>query len=597
MKAKFISYFLFMLAMSFCAACSDDDNTDPEPTPDPAPEETVNTYTYKEKAVEAKSVICTDYFKGYYCIYMSPLMNLTTVEDFIGSGREYVTFMIPQASADKEVSLMDEENGCTIYYMDENSEAILASHDEETWENVSDGKVSINLEDKAGDGIYAVTAKFNITFKDGKSFTGAASSTYTPPTPLTNQVACGDEIRDIKSAYAMVFQGNQFIYLSPVANLTNPDDIMDTEDYMYIGFNPNMLGQEIDITTEKSIYTIGHMLEWQDKSMLEKEIAIAPSTWDEYCQNGTFKVESLGDNKVKLSFDITLVSGKTFRGVYEGPCTINEYKPSTTNILTVNDVTQDIKAAFFMKQQGLTGLYLTPSAITSFDDINEVATYYIYVSAPDNALNGSEINLNTAEDMSVMYYNPASEEMIYNEDGSGKGTYSIKAGSAEDEYEVTINVEIDGMTISGNYKGKFKSDAPAVKENEYYLTDEAPVAINSVVIDKKTDATMCDIYLANGSGLNTVDAIKSADPVIVRMPKAGLNDDLQSFSVNHSLSITYKGTSYNYESAQSGLLNGGNASVDIENNNATINFTLFQIKSYESQSLTGYYNGTVTIIE
>lgn len=597
MKAKFISYFLFMLAMSFCAACGDDDNTDPEPTPDPDPEETVNTYTYKEKVVETKSVICTDHFKGYYCIYMSPLMNLATIEDFTGSGREYVTFMIPQASANKEVSLMDEENGCTLYYMNENSEPILASHDEETWENVSDGKASIKLEDKAGDGIYTVTANFNITFKDGKSFTGAASSTYTPPTPLVNQVTCGDEIRDIKSAYAMVFQGNQFIYLSPVANLTNPDDIMDTEDYMYIGLNPNMIGQEIDITTEESIYTIGHMLEWQNQSILEKEIAIAPSTWDEYCQNGTFKVESLGDNKVKLSFDITLASGKSFRGAYEGPCTIDDYQPSTTNILTVNDVTQDIKATFFMKAQDRTFLYLTPSAISEFDDINDVNTYYVCVSAPDNALNGSDINLNTADEMSVLYYNPSSEEMIFNEEGSGKGTYSIKAGNTEDEYEVAINVEIDGMTISGNYKGKFKSDAPAVKENEYHLTDEASVSINSVVIDKKSDNTMCDIYLANRSGLNTVDAIKSADPVIIRMPKTGLNDDLQAFSRNHSLSITYKGTSYNYESVQSNLLNGGNASVDIEENNATINFTLFQIASYTSKSLVGYYNGTVTIIE
>ena len=199
--------------------------------------------------------------------------------------------------------------------------------------------------------------------------------------------------------------------------------------------------------------------------------------------------------------------------------------------------------------------------------------------------------------MSVMYYNPSSEEMIYNEDGSGTGTYSIKAGSAEDEYEITINVEIDGMTISGNYKGKFKTDAPAVKENEYYLTNGTPVSINSVLIDKKSNETMCDIYLAGGSGLNTVDAIKAADPIIIRMPESALNDDLQSFSGNHSLSITYKSTLYNYESSQSDLIDGGNASVTLDGDNSIIEFKLFNIRNYEGQGLTGYYNGTVTIIE
>ena len=45
MKTRFISFFLFMLAMSCFVACSDDDPaTDPEPEPELEPVETVNTY-------------------------------------------------------------------------------------------------------------------------------------------------------------------------------------------------------------------------------------------------------------------------------------------------------------------------------------------------------------------------------------------------------------------------------------------------------------------------------------------------------------------------------------------------------------------------
>lgn len=597
MKTKFISYFLFLLAMSLFAACGDDDNTNPNTDPDPTPETTVNTFIYKGKTVEAKSVICTDYFKGYYCIYMSPLMNLATIEDFIGSGREYLTFMVPQASINQEMSLMDESNGCTLYYMDENSNSILASHDEETWENVSDGKVIFKMEENAGDGTYKVNASFNITFKDGKTFTGIASSSYTPPTPLSNQVACGDEVRDIKSAYAMMFQGNQIIYLSPVANLTTAEDIADTEDYMFLAFNPNKIGQDIDITTEESIYTIWHTLTWQDATILEKEIAITNDSWSDYCTNGTFKIESLQDNTVKLSFDITLSSGKTFRGAYEGPCIIEATGPASDNILTVNDVTQDIKSAFYMKYKGSTLLYLTPSYISDFSSLDNVNTYYVSVTVPDEALDGREIQLNSADDFSVMYYNPGSEEQIYNAEGSGTGTYSVKAGQAEDEYEVTINVEIDGMTISGKYNGKFMSDAPAVKENEYTLGDNDPVAIHSVVIDKQSDATMCDVYLANQSGLTTVDAIKAVNPIIIRIPQDALDGEQQAFSLVPSMSITYNEVVYNYDSVKNNnLLDGGNATITLDGNNAKIEFTLFTIKQYNA-SLTGYYNGSVTIIE
>ena len=59
MKTRFISFFLFMLAMSCFVACSDDDPaTDPEPEPELEPVETVNTYTYKDKTIQAKSVSC-----------------------------------------------------------------------------------------------------------------------------------------------------------------------------------------------------------------------------------------------------------------------------------------------------------------------------------------------------------------------------------------------------------------------------------------------------------------------------------------------------------------------------------------------------------
>lgn len=601
MKTKFISFFLFMLAMGMFAACSKDSNEDPEPEP----EEAVNTYNYKDKTVEAKSVICTDIFDGYYCIYMSPLMNMEKVEDFTASGREYITFMVPQASINKELSLMGSENNSTFYYMDENSSPILASTDPEYWGEVSDAKLTVNMTDENQDGINEVKTNFKITFKDGKTFTGNSSCTYTPPTPLNNQVTDGDEIKDIKSVYAFTYGGYQFIYLSPKENLTTMEDFSNVEDWMYIGLNPKMIGTDMDITTESTTFNIYQALTWNNEEGLEADMLVTNDTWSDYCQSGTIKIESLENGKAKLSFNLKMLSGKSFRCSYEGNCTIESSGVPTTNVLTVGDLTQEVGAAFYMKSEGTTSLYLTPSAITDFEDINNVNSYYVYVSVPDAALDGKEINLKSSPDYSVMYYNPATEQMIWaspsNPDGPSpiSGTYSIKSGSKDNEYEVKLDVQLGDMKISGNYNGTFLSDAPAAKKSEYCLgADGTPVAINSVVIDQR-DETMCDVYLSDQSNLTTVDAIKAANPIILHLDKTSFEGELQSFSHDHGMSITYANVTYNYDAAigTDKKLNGGNATVNLAGNEATIEFNLYQIVSYESKTLTGYYNGTVTIIE
>lgn len=607
MKSKIISYFLFMLAISI-ASCGDDDKpiTDPA-TDDDGSEIAVNSFVYKDKTVEAKSVICTDHFKGYYCVYMSPLMNLTTVEDFVASGREYVTFLIPQSNINKELSLMNSDLGCTFYYMDENSTPILESNDDDTWVNVSAGNISLNLTDENQDGKFEVKGKFDITFKDGKLFKGEIACTYTAPIPLSNQVAFDEEYIDIKSTYATVIEGYLMIYLCPTEGLTDIESIIDTENFITLQINPNKVGQVIDITTEESSYTLYNLLDWESPDAPEYGTPIANSTWNEHCVNGTMQVDAVENNTTKFSFDITMSSGKTFKGAYNGPCTIDIPEQSTTNILTVNDITRDIKSAFYIKNNEMTSLYLTPSEISNLEYINDIKSYYVYVSVPDVALDGQEIDLSTAEEFYVMYYNPSSDEMVYvnqDEPQNATGTYSIKAiGNAEDEYEVTINVEIGDYKIVGNYSGKFLSDAPPVKENEYYLVDSdgdtsGKAFINSVIIDKKTDVDMCGIYLSQESGLTSLEDIKAANHVIIRIKKpVQEGEQFQSFSNNPSMSITYKGTTYNKESANNNELDGGNATVTLEADHATIEFNLFRIAEYSFMSLFGYYDGAVTIIE
>ena len=127
MKTRFISFFLFMLAMSCFVACSDDDPaTDPEPEPELEPVETVNTYTYKDKTIQAKSVSCFEQ-DGIVYVCMSPLQSLETLEDFMNSGKEYVMLGVDKSLVGSPVTVGSSEgDDYVLYYMDADGEAIVA---------------------------------------------------------------------------------------------------------------------------------------------------------------------------------------------------------------------------------------------------------------------------------------------------------------------------------------------------------------------------------------------------------------------------------------------------------------------------------------
>ena len=136
MKIRFISFFLFMLAMSCFMACSSDDPApDPEPEPEPEPVETVNTYTYKDKTVQAKSVSCFEQ-EGIVYVCMSPLQSLETMEDFMNSGKEYIMLGVDKKLVGTPVTVGNSDNdNYAFYYMDADGEAIVAVSPD-GWEDV-----------------------------------------------------------------------------------------------------------------------------------------------------------------------------------------------------------------------------------------------------------------------------------------------------------------------------------------------------------------------------------------------------------------------------------------------------------------------------
>ena len=168
MKIRFISFFLFMLAMSCLVACSDDDPA-PDPEPEPEPVETVNTYTYKDKTIQAQSVSCFEQ-DGIVYVCMSPLQSLETLEDFMNSGKEYVMLGVSKSLVGSPVTIGgSEDDNYVLYYMDADGEAILAVNPYEWKEVLTQGKFTLTMTPGENE-TSAVKATFDRTLKrDRKS--------------------------------------------------------------------------------------------------------------------------------------------------------------------------------------------------------------------------------------------------------------------------------------------------------------------------------------------------------------------------------------------------------------------------------------------
>ena len=403
MKIRFISFFLFMLAMSCLVACSDDDPA-PDPEPEPEPVETVNTYTYKDKTIQAQSVSCFEQ-DGIVYVCMSPLQSLETLEDFMNSGKEYVMLGVSKSLVGSPVTIGgSEDDNYVLYYMDADGEAILAVNPYEWKEVLTQGKFTLTPGENETS---AVKATFDCTLKSGGKFTGEAGCSYKAPAKLPSEFSFGSEVRPLKSVVATVIGGIQYFYLSPYAGLTTVEDMSDTE-FLMIGINPAMLGQVLDITSYDGMdYAFYNMTELGADDLT----AVDPYGWSEICSAGKFKVEKT-DNRVKITFSFTLLSGGKFEGSYEGA--YSEIKQSTTNILTLNgENTRDIKATFYEKTDEGVALYLTPSRISSAADLENVNTYYVRLFVPNAGLNGQEVDItNTNLAFEFTYYSPYDEERI-----------------------------------------------------------------------------------------------------------------------------------------------------------------------------------------
>ena len=107
--------------------------------------------------------------------------------------------------------------------------------------------------------------------------------------------------------------------------------------------------------------------------------------------------------------------------------------------------------------------------------------------------------------------------------------------------------------------------------------------IESVVVD--TSSEMWTVWLSTQSGVDTVEAMQSADAVKITAPEEAFSGEGVGFSTYKTMSFAYDGQEWNYASGALGTL-----TATLDGTTLTIDFTNYD-------NLKGYFNGEAVVVK
>lgn len=197
------------------------------------------------------------------------------------------------------------------------------------------------------------------------------------------------------------------------------------------------------------------------------------------------------------------------------------------------------------------------------------------------------------------------QEQVYNLSngniGNATGTISVQL-MTENTFKISVNIENfgTGRNFSAAYEDEFAEYSLEVP-NAYGLQNQETKDINSAVVTH-TDG-IYTIYLSSKEDITTVAGMTDAD-IVVKMPDVFMTNEIKGFSGtedNAKISITYNGVKYNqancsYTDDNAAAL-GGNARVNLTDDNIDIDFNVYSIYQYSNANLNGHYEGPVTKIQ
>lgn len=327
---------------------------------------------------------------------------------------------------------------------------------------------------------------------------------------------------------------NIYIIATPTANVEKSDAIFECEEYLYAAVSPTLVGKEIDLISESMPFTVmstlkGALLESVSPDF-RSEITSGKMTFD------------YSDDKAVVKGEINLADGSQFKFHLSAEKKVAVNK----NIIKRGSEQKPLRAAFYKEADGQTYLYFTPSELYYFEELAEMATWYLYIGVESSCIDGEE---RVFDESSLITFgvvdniNYSKSMQVYGNDLQGvQGRYTITKNS-DGNYTANIIVSVD----NSGYKVEFDGDcisyleAPEKKSN-YLSYGGEEYALEGATLSVENDVYTFVLTASNGKSVEII-ATESL-----------LDGKPHGFSQFPSLSVTYNGKTYCKANGNSGTL-------------------------------------------
>ena len=340
-----------------------------------------------------------------------------------------------------------------------------------------------------------------------------------------------------KSAFGSVELTNLGEYIciaaTPAEGVQGFDAVFGQDEYFYVAISPLLNGKEFDLMTENDLYTVMSTL---DGAFLE---TVAPDMKEEIKEGKC--LFDYKDGKATVEVRLTLTDGTKLAAKMEAE------EPGIVgneNIFAIAGDEKPVRTAFYLKEDGLTTLYLTPAGIDYFEDIS-ITTFYAYIVLDDTQCNGRALDV--SDIVAVGDGDNFNEIYVDSREVSAKGSLKVFADPSDaSHYQVSADITFGGTTLKLRYDGNaIDAGTKEVVKNEVIYNGET-YGITNVILNMQPDpvSLTCTVMIFTARG----------DMVKINLPVNFLDGNAHGFSQSPDLYMEYDGQRYSKATGYSGTI-------------------------------------------
>lgn len=386
---------------------------------------------------------------------------------------------------------------------------------------------------------------------------GGDTPSPTPPAPQPgelhkNSYSIDGEVYTFESVALTNINEYLCVVASPDVGIESFDSFFEEgHQYLYIAISPLLEGEEFSLKEESRLYTVmstlaGALLtEVTPTSNLEIESA--------HC---TFSYE---EGVATIDLRATLEDGTELKALIEAEqhLTINE------NVITRNGEQKPVRASFYTTDEGMTMLYLTPAGVDYFDEMTEMASWYVYLIVDDALCDGGNVDITATSNhfMAGLVDNGnESLSIAISQDNlqGASGSFSVKSLSGQGEYRITADIQWGAESLTINFEGEMKDATVVEQRSNVIIVDGAQHMISSATLDR-TDEEVWSLTL-NSKG----------HQLTLTMPAEFFDGRAVGFSTDSRVKATYNSLEMNKAGGYTGTifitLDGDSVEAEFMNN-------------------------------